>query len=317
LAPEQTRGKVVATPGHDGQRLERVRLYRSQGVNGRIVHGDALLFLRSLDDGIADIVFLDPPFNLGKKYSDSNPSLDRRPDDEYAEWLFAVLNESARVIAPGGALYLYHLPKWAMRAGTQLETAGLRFHQWIAVMMKNGFVRGQRLYPANYALLLFTKGKPKRFERPRFPAPRCRHCGKYTKDYGGYRPIIDRQGVNLSDFWEDLSPVRHPSRKHRGANELPKMLFDRVVAISGAPDALYVDPFAGSGTGALCALSADLRFAVCDLVRANCEIIQSRLDHLISSRRGKCPSTRTRSHGSGSSSRCSPATSRSKAASWT
>jgi len=269
------------TPDGTVHRLRRVRLYRSRTLNGRLVNGDALLFLRSLEGNAADIVFLDPPFNLGKRYSESHPSMDCKPEEEYAAWLLGILNESARVLAPGGALYLYHLPKWAMRAGTHLEAAGLRFHQWIAVMMKNGFVRGQRLYPAHYALLLFTKGAPARFERPRFPAAKCRHCGKNTKDYGGYRHIIDRQGVNLSDFWDDLSPVRHANRKHRRANELPKALFDRIIRISGAPDALYVDPFAGSGTGVVCAAAAKLRFAACDIVLANCEVIRSRLDDLL------------------------------------
>jgi len=260
--------------------LRRVRRYSGNGVEGEVLHADALQLLRALPDETADIVFLDPPFNLGKRYSKSQPSLDRKPELEYSRWLDEILAASARVLAPGGALYLYHLPVWAMRATAKLEALQLDFRHWIAVSMKNGFARGQRLYPAHYALLFFTKGDPKRFKRPKMPAPKCRHCGKYVKDYGGYRRIIDAQGLNLTDFWEDLSPVRHANRKHRAANELPRQIFDRVVAISGGPGALYVDPFAGSGTGALAATAKGLRFSICDLVRANCEIACRRIDEM-------------------------------------
>ena len=146
--------------------------------------------------------------------------------------------------------------------------------------MKNGFVRGQSLYPAHYALLYFTKGAPISFQRPKLAPSNCRHCGKTIKDYGGYWPIIQQRGINLSDFWEDLSPVRHRNRKYRIANELPELLFDRVIEISGAQGMLYVDPFAGAGSGVVGAVKAGLRFDCCDLVEANCSIIAERLNRM-------------------------------------
>jgi site-specific DNA-methyltransferase (adenine-specific) len=240
------------------------------------VQADALDYLRTIKSDSAGIVFLDPPFNLGKRYSTSGSALDMLPEGEYERWLCGVLIESQRVLMPGGTLYLYHLPRWAITFGASLS-AGLEFRHWIAISMKNGFVRGERLYPAHYALLMFTKGAPAYFRRPRLPAPKCRTCGEYVKDYGGYRDIIERQGVNLSDIWDDLSPVRHANRKHRAANELPMTLFERVIGISGSPRMLYVDPFAGSGSGAIAAAKAGLRFACCDLMVNNCRLICRRL----------------------------------------
>jgi site-specific DNA-methyltransferase (adenine-specific) len=37
---------------------------------GELYQGDCLDLLRSLPDGCADLVFADPPFNLGKKYGE-------------------------------------------------------------------------------------------------------------------------------------------------------------------------------------------------------------------------------------------------------
>jgi len=243
--------------------------YGDKKVRGKIVQADALTFLKSLTSESADLVFLDPPFNLGKLYSSRNRDIDRKPEEEYSRWLEKIVSESGRVLVPGGALYLYHLPKWAMLLGSVLVgKSGLKFLHWIAISMKNGFVRGERLYPAHYALLLFTKGRPKIFNRPKIEPTKCRHCDRLIKDYGGYRSIIERQGINLSDFWDDLSPVRHANRKNRKANELPQLLFSRVMGISGIDGGVYVDPFLGSGSGIVAAVRAGMRFYGCDLLRS-------------------------------------------------
>jgi len=249
---------------------------RSKRIDGKIVCGDAIEFLRSLPAGCARVVFLDPPFNLGKQYN-GNKRLDRRPEKEYGEWLANVASESVRVLEPGGSLFLYHIPSWAMRLGNHLDDA-LTFRQWIAVSMKNGFVRGNQLYPAHYALLMFAKGKLKKFVRPKISPAECRTCGELIKDYGGYKPIIRRKGINLSDIWDDLSPVRHANRKHRVTNELPELLFHRIFTMVGARGALYVDPFAGSGSGVLAAARRGMRFAACDLVKSNCALTAQRLE---------------------------------------
>jgi site-specific DNA-methyltransferase (adenine-specific) len=258
------------------RKLEIIKAYKNKTVQGSIWHGDALEFLKSLKPGSADLVFLDPPFNLGKIYSSQLPSLDKKDELEYKNWMEEILYECIRVLAPGAALYLYHLPSRAIHFGHYLEKY-LQFQHWIAVSMKNGFVRGDRLYPAHYALLYFTNGEKKRFARPRVPPKTCRHCGGLIKDYGGYTRIIERKGINLSDVWEDLSPVRHNNKKHRIGNELPPALMERVIKISGARGAIYVDPFAGTGTGVLAAAMAGLKFAACDLVKENATIIVERL----------------------------------------
>jgi site-specific DNA-methyltransferase (adenine-specific) len=251
-------------------------LYRNRSTVSTLVHSDGLDFLRSLPSETASLVFLDPPFNLGKSYSKRSPSLDQKPEIEYKRWMSAVLLESARVLKHGGTIYLYHLPLWAMRFGALLDPL-LDFRHWIAISMKNGFVRGRRLYPAHYALLMFTKGKPTSFHVPKWPLEECRHCGEFVKDYGGYLDLVEESGVNLSDVWDDLSPVRHSNRKNRAANELPAILYRRVLEISGSKGELFVEPFAGSGTGVLSAVKSGMRFAACDLLGANFRLIRARL----------------------------------------
>ena len=256
--------------------IQRIRTWRRPGASGTLYRGDALEFLASLPKASADLVFLDPPFNLGKKYSIQHPDLDSRSKEDYGVWLSDVALEAVRVLAPGGALYLYHLPRWALAIGGDLQRQ-LSLRHWIAIAMKNGFARGKRLYPAHYALLYFTKGQPAQFVRPKLTPKRCRRCGILTKDYGGYTAIIEEKGVNLSDVWDDLSPVRHRANKHRAANELPQEITDRIMRISGVEKGIFVDPFAGAGSSLLSAVKYGMRFRACDLLESNCNVIAERI----------------------------------------
>jgi site-specific DNA-methyltransferase (adenine-specific) len=231
--------------------------------------------LNSLRNECADIVFLDPPFNLGKKYGSREGKADRHSESEYEQFMQSILRESVRILSPGGALFLYHLPQWAMRFGAFLQ-GEMSFRHWIAVSMKNGFVRGDNLYPAHYALLYFTKGVPKTFNRPKVPAATCRSCGQFVKDYGGYKRYIE-SGINLSDVWEDLSPVRHARYKKRSENELPLELTNRVIQISGRKKGLLVDPFVGSGTSIISAYDAGMRYVASDRETTYCDIAEARL----------------------------------------
>ena len=248
------------------------------GDRGYLAHADALSFSRSLRADIADIVFLDPPFNLGKDYGVAR-WLESGDADTYEFYMEKLIREMVRILKPGGAFFLYHLPYWASRLSHGLLER-LQFRHWIAIAMKNGFVRGDNLYPAHYALLYYTKGKPARFTRPKLKPQVCRHCDKPVKDYGGYAGIIEQKGINLSDFWDDLSPVRHKSRKHRAANQLPPALTDRIVAIAGAPGGLLVDPFVGTGTSLLSALRGGMCFVGNEMSRRSLKVCFSRISEI-------------------------------------
>ncbi|TIC84508.1 site-specific DNA-methyltransferase [Nocardioides sp. GY 10127] len=218
---------------------------------GTLHQGDCLDWLPTLADDSVDAVFADPPFNLAKDYGtrpDGAGIDDLLPDEAYLEWCRAWLAECVRVLRPGGALWVFHVPRWNIELGHVLNGAGLMFRHWVAVDLKMGLPIRGRLYPAHYSLLYYTLGRPRTFTRPRVPVAVCRHCGGDLKDYGGHRAKLHPDGLNLSDVWTDISPVRHRSTKHRGPNQLSEKLLERVLTISTEPGDLVVDPFAGSGT---------------------------------------------------------------------
>src|SRR3954447_6641052 len=103
----------VMSSRRGNKQLRIVRDYKSKNLQGYVAAGDSLDFLRSIRSEAADIVFLDPPFNLGKKYY-ARKQIDVMPQRVYEGWLKEILVEAVRTLRPGGALYLYHLPVWAM-----------------------------------------------------------------------------------------------------------------------------------------------------------------------------------------------------------
>jgi len=77
---------------------------RRRGLNGKLYCADAVDFLLRQRGAEADLVFLDPPFNLGKSYPGRSHKHDKIPDDEYAEQITEVLNAAIDVLADRGAV---------------------------------------------------------------------------------------------------------------------------------------------------------------------------------------------------------------------
>jgi site-specific DNA-methyltransferase (adenine-specific) len=221
---------------------------------GALFAGDCLAVLPHLKDEVVDTVFADPPFNLGKEYGDNCDDL--KPDDVYLSWCKRWIAQCVRTIRPGGAFFLYNLPKWNVLLGAYLTELGMEFRHWIAIEISACLPIPGRLHPSHYSLLYYTKGKPKTFRRVRTPIQLCRHCGKEVKDYGGHRGAMNPRGVTLKDVWTDIPPVRHWKfkSKERTANALSTKTLDRVIEMSTLPGDMVVDPFGGSGT----------TFAVCE-----------------------------------------------------
>lgn len=59
---------------------------------------------------------------------------------------------------------------------------------------------------------------------------------------------LNPEGLNLTDVWADIPPVRHRTTKTRAANELSIKLLRRVLEISSEPGDVVLDPFGGGTT---------------------------------------------------------------------
>ena len=214
---------------------------------GRLYQCDCLDLLQTMESDSVDLVFADPPFNLNKLYPSKID--DDLKTEQYLSWCENWAYECARVLKPGGSFLTWNLPKWNTYLSKFLNTI-LTFRHWISVDIKYSLpVRG-RLYPSHYSLLYYCKGeKPNTFHPDRLPMGICPHCYGDLKDYGGYKNKMNPDGINISDVWLDIPPVRHAKYKKRnGSNELSVKLLDRIIEMSSNKGDVVFDPFGGSGT---------------------------------------------------------------------
>lgn len=241
--------------------------------HGSLYQGDCLKLLSILPDESIDLVFADPPFNLGKEYGKGVS--DQMETEQYLAWSKQWIDQSIRVLKPGGSLFIFNLPKWCIDYGAYLNQKGMLFRHWIACRMPKAFPRGKKMSPAHYGLIYYTKGEPAVFNKIYTPIQVCRHCGGEIRDYGGHRKSLNEKGINLMDVWDlpedvwedaaepdpnevrwtiaeemwtDIPPVRHRRHKKRVPNELAPIMLERIIAMATNPGQIVLDPFGGSGT---------------------------------------------------------------------
>ena len=70
-----------------------------------IIKGDCLKLFQQIPSNSVDVTFADPPFNLKKKYTSYNDSLEFQ---EYIRWCEKWISEMVRVTKPSG---LYFSPQ--------------------------------------------------------------------------------------------------------------------------------------------------------------------------------------------------------------
>lgn len=112
------------------------------------------------------------------------------------------LAEIARVLKPGGLLFVHGLPENLPALGIQLDRF-LTFKYWIVIesALRN---KGRGLPTKHTAVLLFSKGKSFQIRQVRFPHQTCKACGRSLKDWGGKSHLMNPEGYLVSDVWKDI-----------------------------------------------------------------------------------------------------------------
>jgi len=238
----------------------------------RLHKGACLEVLKAIPSGTVDLAFADPPFNLTKNYSGY---CDDRSEGDYIGWCKRWLVEYARVLKPGGALFLLNLPKWSIRLADFLtRTGGLYLQNWIAwssLPEPKGV-----LMPAHYSLLYLTKGPGgnrfnycsmengwEPFDEAVFPPDRSDVCSR-RRCLRARRASTETWRGELTDIWHDIHRERRPAARglERKAHPCatPERLLDRIIRLATDPGDLVLDAFAGTGTSALVAQRLGRRF---------------------------------------------------------
>jgi len=239
----------------------------------QIILGDSLEVLKEIPDNSVDMVFADPPFNLGKKYNKYN---DKKDVEEYLEWCKLWLKELVRITKPTGSIFVHNIPKWLIYFASYLNEIAY-FRHWIA-WDAMGAPLGKTLLPRHYGILWYTK-EPKgfKFYDIRYPHPRCRKCGIVLQDYGGKKDKMHPYGPLVSDVWADIHRIRHRKRRDEHPCQLPVPLIERLILMTTDENDIVLDPFVGTGTTAIAAKRLGRRYIGIDIDPKYVEITKEKL----------------------------------------
>lgn len=73
--------------------------------NHKIIHGDALEALRQhVADGSVDLIFADPPYNIGKNFNGHKDKWTK--DDDYLNWCYEWIDLCIKKLKPNGSFYV-------------------------------------------------------------------------------------------------------------------------------------------------------------------------------------------------------------------
>ena len=100
---------------------------------GRVVVGDCITQMNAWPRGSADLIFADPPYNIGYEYD--GHYRDQRRDEDYLDWTTRWIDAAADLLHPRGSLYILIGDEYAAETRVhlkQLQKQGrLLFRNWI------------------------------------------------------------------------------------------------------------------------------------------------------------------------------------------
>lgn len=228
----------------------------------RIVFGDMLDALHRLPDECADLIVVDPPYNLTRAFGQR--TFRAMHDDQYEEYLRSWLPDVCLKLKPTGSLYL--CGDWKCCAAMQRVLGeNLSILNRITWQREKG--RGaQSNWKNGMEDIWFAVRDPRQYYfnleavkvRRRVIAP-YRQAGKpkdwVASDDGNFRMTCP------SNFWDDISVpfwsmpenTDHPTQK-------PEKLIAKLVLASSRPGDMVLDPFVGSGTTCVVAKKLDRHY---------------------------------------------------------
>lgn len=221
----------------------------------------------------ADLLFADPPFNIGQRYGGSeSPFGDNLPPAEYYKFTREWVDLAARALRPGGSMFVHVPDEVAAQVAVYCQQAGLVRANWIILHQEFGQYNAQRFIRSKVHLHYFVKPPMKRrvwnVEDILVPSQRLLSGDKRTETatHGGMRPMLDvwsgpflgRVQGNNAERW---NPKVHP-------NQLPELYLARIIRCASKPGDVVCDPFLGSGTTAVVANALGRWFIGNDLLPA-------------------------------------------------
>lgn len=255
-----SRNKTLTIEENEILSLRQEIVYQDEVKEGmdykdKIICDDVINVLSCLPDGFADLIIIDPPYNLSRNFG--TVKFEAMKEDVYEEYLMSWFPEVCRKLSPKGSLYM--CGDWKCTSSMQRVIARyLKVINRITWQREKGrgtkanwknsmediwyAVRDEKNYHYDVEAVMMRR-KVLAPYRENGQAKDWEEC-----DGGKYR------NTHPSNFWDDISipfwsmkeNTPHPTQK-------PEKLYAKLILASSRKGDIVFDPFAGSGTSAVVA----------------------------------------------------------------
>jgi site-specific DNA-methyltransferase (adenine-specific) len=223
-----------------------------------IICGDCIEILGKVAEPFADLIFADPPFNIGYQYDKYKDSVD---SDKYIAWTRDWMSACVNVLKPTGSFYIAIGDDYAAHVRIIGDQLGLNLRNWIIWHYTFGQQTKMKFARAHTHIFYFTKDKNVfTFNEHVVRVPSDRQL-----TYNDKR--ANPRGKMPDDVWNEYSRVCGTFKERRGWHpcQMPELLLARIISVSSNEGDVVLDPFSGSGTTAAVAFQLNRSYTGIDI----------------------------------------------------
>ncbi len=256
----------------------------------RVHQGDCVALLRQVQPGTIDLVFADPPFNIGYEYDVYD---DRRASEDFIQWCRQWIDGVYQALKPDGTFWLAIGDEYAAELKIEAQKAGFYCRSWViwyytfGVNCVNGFSRSHTHlfhFVKNASRFTFNRPNPQiRVKSARqlvYADNRANPNGRLPDNTWITRPQDAPESFSPQhDTWY-FARVAGTFKEREGFHgcQMPEQLLARIILASSRPQELVLDPFGGSGTTLCVAKKLGRRWMGIELSEDYVTYIGQRLD---------------------------------------
>jgi site-specific DNA-methyltransferase (adenine-specific) len=236
----------------------------------KIICGDCIEILSKVKEPFADLIFADPPFNIGRKYDSYN---DKQKKQDYIDWTKQWMTACFKVLKPAGSFYIAIGDEYAANVKIIADELGLFMRNWIIWHYTFGQQTKNKFARSHTHIFYFVKDEK-----------------NFTFNDFAIRTPSDRQlvykdrranssGKMPDDVWPDYSRVcgTFKERQRWHPCQMPELLLARIIAASSNEGDCVLDPFIGSGTTAVVAAKYGRSYCGIDISQSYTENTKERI----------------------------------------
>ena len=240
-------------------------------IKNKIINQDIFSTLAYLPEKFVDLMFIDPPYNLSKKFNSS--SFKEMETDDYKNWFESWFSKLIKLLKPNSSVYI--CGDWkSSQAIVEIGSKYLKLKNRITWEREKGRGSVNNWKNCSEDIWFFTKSEKYTFNsdavklRRKILAP-YKENGKpkdwIVKGKKGFRDTFSSNiWTDISvPFWSMPENTDHPTQK-------PEKLLAKIILASSNEDDFVFDPFAGSGTTLVTAKKLKRNFSGIEIDKLYC-----------------------------------------------